>query len=355
VIDLALRLQRPGFTLEVALALPARGVSVLFGPSGCGKTTLLRCLAGLERVPGARIAIDGQPWQDGPHFVPPHRRGVGYVFQEASLFPHLDVRGNLEYGLRRAGDRASAATLQAAVELLGIGALLGRRTQGLSGGERQRVAVARALAAGPRLLLLDEPLAALDAARKAEVLPFLGRLQRELTVPVVYVTHAMAELLQLADHVVTLDAGRVTGSGPLQEMLSRLSPALAADEAAAVVLPCTVAERDTRWHLAALDFDGGRLWVRDAGHAVGERLRVQIAARDVSLALHRLADSSVTNQYAGTLQALVPDVHPAHALALVRVGGVLLMSRLTHRSADRLGLAAGRPVWALIRSVSPLP
>jgi molybdate transport system ATP-binding protein len=340
------------FTLDVDLHLPARGVSVLFGPSGCGKTTLLRCLAGLQRAGQGRLVVDGERWQDdGGHFVPTHRRGIGMVFQEAGLFPHLTVQGNLDYGLKRAG--ASRAMLDAAVDLLGIGALLKRQPGALSGGERQRVAIARALATSPRLLLMDEPLAALDARRKLEILPFLDRLRRELTMPVVYVTHAIGEVMRLADHVVALDTGRATAEGPLHTMLARLDlPTLAQDEQAGVVLPCTVAERQDRWQLARMDFDGGSLWTRDNGHPIGQAVRVQVLARDVSLALSETGDSSIANHLPGTLQALAADVHPANQLALVRVGGVLVMSRLTRRSAERLQLQTGQQLWVQVKAVA---
>jgi molybdate transport system ATP-binding protein len=340
------------FALDVDLNLPGRGISVLFGPSGCGKTTLLRCLAGLQRAEQGRLVVDGESWQDAnEHFVPTHRRAVGMVFQEASLFPHLTVQANLDYGLKRAA--ASRSMLDAAVEMLGIGALLARRPEALSGGERQRVAIARALATAPRLLLMDEPLAALDARRKQEILPFLERLHRELTMPVVYVTHAISEVMRLADHVVALDAGRATGQGPLHEVLARLDrPTLAQDEQAGVVLPCTVAERQSQWQLARMDFDGGSLWTRDSGHALGQAVRVQVLARDVSIALSEADDSSISNHLPGTLQALGGDVHPANQLALVRVGGVLMMSRVTRRSADRLRLQAGQRVWVQVKAVA---
>ena len=217
MIEARLQLQRRDFRLDVDLQLPGHGVTALFGPSGCGKTTLLRLLAGLERAQG-RVAVGDDVWQDGAHFVPPHQRPLGYVIQEAALFPHLDVQANLAYGARRS---ATPLALAPVIELLGIGHLMARRVTTLSGGERQRVAIARALATGPRLLLMDEPLAALDAARKAEILPYLERLQRELALPIVYVTHAMDEVTRLADHLVLLDAGRVMAAGPLAELLTR--------------------------------------------------------------------------------------------------------------------------------------
>jgi molybdate transport system ATP-binding protein len=357
-IEAQLRLQRPGgFTLDVDLSCPGQGVTMLFGTSGCGKTTLLRCLAGLERAAVGRVAVGGEVWQDGAHFVPPHQRSVGLVFQDAALFPHLTVRGNLDYGQRRiprGPQHAARPALDAAIELLGIEPLLERRPEGLSGGERQRVAIARALAMAPRLLLLDEPLASLDARRRSEVLPYLDRLHRTLALPMVYVTHALAEVTRLADHVVLIDAGRISAGGPTLAMLSRLDGPLAHDEDAGVVLPCTVGERDARWHLARMDFDGGSLVVRDGGHALGTPLRVRVLARDVSLALAEPQGSSIVNTLRGEVVALGADRHPAVALALVRVGGVSLLARLTARSVDRLRLASGVPVWVQVKSVALL-
>ncbi len=354
-IDARLQLQRPGgFALDVDMQLPERGVSMLFGPSGCGKTTLLRCLAGLERGARGRVAVGGEVWQDGSCFVPPHSRAVGVVFQDVALFEHLTVRGNLDYGLRRIPRGQPRPSLDAAIGLLGIEPLLARRPASLSGGERQRVAIARALAMAPRLLLLDEPLAALDAARKREVLPFLDRLHQSLALPVVYVTHALAEVTRLGDHVVLMRDGRVTAAGPTLQLLSQLEGPLAHDEDAGVVLPCRVGARDARWHLARMDFDGGSLWVRDGGHAVGAALRVRVPARDVSLALAEPRDSSIVNTLRGEVRALVPDTHPAAALALVNVGAVSLIARLTHQSAERLRLAPGVAVWVQIKSVALL-
>jgi molybdate transport system ATP-binding protein len=354
-IEARLQLQRAsGFTLDVDLALPERGVSMPFGPSGCGKTTLLRCLAGLERTARGRVIVNGDVWQDEARFVPTHERAVGVVFQDGALFEHLSVRGNLDYGQRRIPRGQARPALDAAIELLGIAALLERRPATLSGGERQRVAIARALAMAPRLLLLDEPLASLDAERRREVLPFLDRLHQSLALPIVYVTHALAEVTRLADHVVLMDAGRTTHSGPTLQLLSQLEGPLAHDEDAGVVLPCTVGARDGRWHLARMDFDGGCLVVRDAGHAIGTALRVRVPARDVSLAIAEPQGSSIVNTLRGELRALVPDLHPAVVLALVQIGAVSVIARLTHQSADRLRLAPGVPVWVQIKSVALL-
>ncbi len=355
MIEARLQLARGGFALDVDLALPSQGVTVLFGPSGCGKTTLLRALAGLERARG-RVAIGGEAWQDDAAnvFVPTHRRRIGYVIQEAALFPHLDVRRNLDYGLRRIARHERRIALDRTVELLGIAPLMGRRTTTLSGGERQRVAIARALATSPRLLLMDEPLAALDARRKAELLPYLDRLHAELSLPVVYVSHAIDEVTRLADQLVLLEAGRVRAAGPLAEMLARLDLPIAHGDAAGVVVDAVVGAHDAPWRLARLDIDGAAysLWARDLGHAVGSRVRVRVLARDVSLTHARHADSSIGNQLPGTVEDIADDGHPALALVRVRVGRVAVVSRLTRRSVHALGLAPGRPVWAQVKTVA---
>jgi molybdate transport system ATP-binding protein len=352
VIEVTLRLQRTDFVLDVELALPGQGVSALFGPSGCGKTTVLRALAGLERAAG-RVALDGEVWQDDAQnvFVPTHRRAIGYVIQEAALFPHLDVRGNLDYARRRAGDARVA--LEPVVELLGIGALMGRRPDTLSGGERQRVAIARALAAGPRLLLMDEPLAALDAARKAEVLPYLERLHRELALPIVYVSHAIDEVAQLAHQLVLLEGGRVVAAGKLGEVMARLDLPTAHGEGAGVVLDATLAERDAQWHLVRLQVDHDlSLWARDPGFEIGRALRVRLLARDISLTRAPQAGTSIGNQLRGTVESIADDQHPALALVRVRVGASPVLARLTRRSAHALGLQAGTPVWAQVKTVA---
>lgn len=217
------KVEWPDFTMDIDLDLPARGVTAIFGQSGSGKTTLLRCIAGLERARQGRLTFKGEVWQDERTFLPVHKRPLGYVFQEASLFPHLSVLGNLRYGLTRSKTEQSVS-LDQAIELLGIAPLLGRKPNRLSGGERQRVGIARALAVSPRLLLMDEPLAALDLARKQEILPYLERLHAELAFPLLYVTHSPDEVTRLADYLVTMENGRALTHDPIAEPLSRLAP-----------------------------------------------------------------------------------------------------------------------------------
>ena len=252
------KLDYPGFSLDVDLTLPGQGVTALFGHSGSGKTTLLRAIAGLERVAGGRLAVNGETWQDDAVFRPTHQRPLGYVFQEASLFPHLSVQANLEYGQKRVPAAVRRVSLDQAVAMLDIGHLLGRKPARLSGGERQRVGIARALATSPRLLLMDEPLAALDHARKQEILPYLERLHDELDIPVLYVSHAPDEVARLADHIVVMEGGRALATGPLTDTLARLDLPIKLGEDAGVVLDAVVAERDAEWHLAHMEFAGGR-------------------------------------------------------------------------------------------------
>jgi len=346
------RLDYSGFSLDVDLDLPGRGVTALFGHSGSGKTTLLRAIAGLEQVPGGLLEVNGDIWQDDATFLPTHQRPLGYVFQEASLFPHLTIRHNLEYGMKRISASMRKVSLDQTVELLGIAPLLDRMPESLSGGEKQRVAIARALATSPRILLMDEPLAALDLKRKQEIMPYLERLHDELKIPVLYVSHAPDEVARLADHLVVLEQGRALASGPLGETLERLDLPIRLGEDAGVVLVGEIAELDAEWHLACVAFAGGSLWVRDSGVPLGQHVRVRILARDVSIALDNHTDSSILNILLATVEQLADDTHPALALVRLNAGGVPLVARITRRSAARLQLHPGQTVWAQIKAVA---
>lgn len=349
-IDARFRLDWPGFSLDVDLNVPGRGVTALFGHSGSGKTTLLRCIAGLERAPQGRLAVDGEVWQDENHWVPTHQRPIGYVFQEASLFAHLSVMGNLRYGMKRVTD-AQRVSLDHTIELLGIGHLLDRKPDRLSGGERQRVGIARALAVSPRLLLMDEPLAALDLKRKQEILPYLERLHDELEIPVLYVSHSPDEVARLADYLVAMEGGRVLADGPLADTLARLDLPFRLGEDAGAVLDATVGEVDEAWHLVRVDFAGGSLWARDQGLTVGRRVRVRVLARDVSLA-NEPGSSSIQNVLRGQVDAVGDDEHPGLALVRVKVGEVMLLARLTKRAAAALAVTPGQELWVQVKSVA---
>ena len=354
-----LRLARAEFSLVVDLTLPGSGITVLFGASGSGKTSLLRCVAGLERrkkgtVGDALVSIAGELWQDESKglFLPTWQRPLGYVFQEASLLDHLDVRGNLEYGQKRAKSTAAKSALDAAIELLGITSLLGRATHQLSGGERQRVAIARALATEPRLLLLDEPLASLDLARRQEVLPWLERLRDELNIPMLYVTHAVDEVARLADTLVLLERGQVKACGPVASVMNQTGcPSFLGDDAGAL-LQASVDRIDERWQLARVSFGGGSLWLRDSGLPVGRQVRVRVLARDVSLATEKPTHTSIQNVLPCVIDALAVDTHPSQTLARLRCGDSVLLARLTSRAVDALKLTPGMAAWAQVKSVA---
>ena len=357
MIDARLRLQRRDFQLDVTLALPSRGITALFGPSGCGKTTVLRALAGLERAAG-RVALDDAVWQDDATgcFMPTHCRPLGYVIQDAALFPHLDVRGNLNYGRRRAAGASDRIALDTIIDLLGIAHLQARRPATLSGGERQRVAIARALATGARLLLMDEPLAALDAARKAEILPYLERLHRELALPVVYVTHAMDEVARLADHLVLMHEGHALAAGPLTELMARTDLPLARLDDAGVVITAEVAEHDTLHGMTRIAFNGSSLWVGQSTAPLGQPVRARIVARDVSVTRQRPTETSILNVLPVVLESVQRE--PSTALLRLRAGNGApqdhwtLLARITSRSLDALNLRPGDALHAQIKGVS---
>jgi molybdate transport system ATP-binding protein len=349
--------QLGAFRLDIHLRAPSRGVIALFGRSGSGKTSLINMLAGLTRPTRGRIAIDDTVLFDGANGtdVPPERRRLGYVFQEDRLFPHLSVRSNLLYGHRRAPARDRATTLAEIVELLGIGHLLERRPARLSGGEKQRVAIGRALLAHPRLLLMDEPLASLDAARKDEILPFIERLRDRLQLPIVYVTHDLGEIVRLADTVALMSEGRVAALGSVDEILGRADlRRLTGRHEAGALLRASVEGHDERFGLTHLAFDGGRLRTSRLDLPAGTDVRVNIRARDVSIALSAPADISILNVLPARIIEIFggDDANIDLKLALGTAGHATIWARLTARSVHDLQLAVGRNVFALIKAVA---
>ena len=353
-ITARLALTRPGFTLDVDLQLPGRGVTALFGPSGCGKTTCLRAIAGLTRAQPGRVEVNGEVWQDDAQGIwrATHERALGYVFQEASLFDHLNVHGNIAYGQKRTPPARRKVALEQAVELLGIGHLMQRKPQALSGGERQRVAIARALATSPRLLLMDEPLAALDAQRKAEVLPYLEKLHRTLDIPVLYVSHSIDEVARLAEHLLLLQDGAVRAQGRTDELIVRLDLPLAHGDAAATVIEGTVLQHDAHDHITTVGFNGGQLQlVSPTPRAPGEPLRLRVQARDVSLARAPASDTSILNILPATVAALAED-SPGQMMVALDAGPTRLLARVTQRSAAALALAPGQAVFAQVKGIA---
>lgn len=342
----------PGFDLDVDLTLPGTGITALFGHSGCGKTTLLRCMAGLHSASGV-MNVPGESWQTEDRFCPVHKRSLAYVFQQTHLFPHLNVRKNLEFGYRRIPAGKRQIPFDDAVHWLGLESHLSRMPAGLSGGERQRVAIARALLTSPQLLLMDEPLSALDQASKQDILCYLERLRDHLAIPIVYVSHSTAEVARLADHIVMMKGGRVLAQGPLKETLARTDNPFGLEDDAGVLLEGTISEMDDRWQLALFRFDGGQLWLRqDARLKPGDKARVQVLAKDISLALSEHADQSIQNLVPASIDQIDPGGAPGISLVRLLAGPTPFLSRVTSRSVARLGLEPGMTVWMQIKSVA---
>lgn len=354
-LEIRASLSRLAFTLNVNLQLAGSGTTALFGASGCGKTTTLRVLAGLEPLARARVCVHGEVWQDSEQgiYKPVHQRAMGFVFQETCLFDHLTVEGNLLFAYRRVPAAQRQRSWTDAVDLMAIGHLLKRWPQQLSGGERQRVAIARALASNPRLLLLDEPLAALDAPGKADILHQLEQLQRELEIPMLYVSHAIDEVARLADHLVMLEAGTVTATGTPADLLTRLDLPLAHGDSAGAVLQVIVRQHHADEQLTELSVGAATLLVPKQGSAIGQRLRLRIQARDVSLALSRPSDSSILNVLSAQVTALTED-GPGQVMVALALQDQTLLARVTRRSARLLGLAPGLALYAQIKGVAIL-
>ena len=360
MIHLQVKLNRKEFQLDVDLQLPQQGITAIFGPSGSGKTSLLRAVAGLEKIQQGRIQVGTSIWQDTPQriCIPTWQRPLGYVFQESSLLPHLSVTENLNFGLKRTLKSASSAqteahkALQASVELLGIGSLLQRMPNELSGGERQRVAIARAIAMQPQLLLMDEPLASLDAARRQEIFPWLARLRDELNMRMLYGTHSAEEVARLAEDLVVLDQGHVKAQGSVSAVLTQVvNPVVVGEDAGALIAGC-IGAVDAQWHLSRVDFDGGCIWMRDAGLPVGKAVRIRILARDVSLATSEPQNTSIQNQLRGSIQSITPDAHPSQVMVVLKCGAEEVLARVTKRAVDELDLQVGQPLWAQVKSVA---
>ena len=352
-VSLRHRFGREGFSLDAAFTGGA-GVTALFGPSGCGKSSILGAVAGLLRPDAGRVALEGAALLDTARGVclPPERRRAALVFQDARLFPHLSVAGNLRYGLRRAPRQATGPGFAEVVEMLGIGHLLDRRPRALSGGERQRVALGRALLARPRLLLMDEPLAALDAPRRAEVLPFLARLRATARLPILYVTHSLEEVDALADRLVLLEGGRVLAEGPVEEIAARTDLPLAARRDAGALVACTVLAHDAARGLSRLSFAGGELVAPLLAEPTGARLRLRIRARDVAVALARPEGLSIHNILPCRLAAILPAATPGEVFLRLELGGAVLLARVLRDTVGRLGLTPGREVFALVKSIA---
>lgn len=348
------------FHLNAAFSAPMQGVTAIFGPSGSGKTTILRCIAGLERLEG-RLSVNGRVWQDdlAGTFRQPYQRSVGYVFQEPSLFPHLSVRGNLLYGARRVrrNDTLPPISEPETVDLLGLTSLMSRAPDRLSGGERQRVAIGRALLSQPRLLLMDEPLAALDQRAKAEILPFLEAIHLHLSIPIIYVSHDIAEVGRLADSLVLLDRGRVIASGPLSILETDPDLPLLRGQEASVTLEGRVASLDNAYALTGFAIPGGELIVPGLHGSLGDLRRLRIGASDVSFALKPPDDTTILNCLPVCILSISDhEASGAQKNIVAALGergdGGRIVARITRKSLEKLDLAVGARVFAQIKSVA---
>jgi molybdate transport system ATP-binding protein len=356
MLEVALRHRygRSGFALDASFTAPAAGVTALFGPSGCGKSSILAAVAGLLRPDTGRVALAGEALLDTARgiFTAPERRRFAMVFQDARLFPHLSVATNLRYGLRRAPVQATGPGFEEVVALLGLEHVLARRPGRLSGGERQRVALGRALLARPRLLLMDEPLAALDAARRAEVLPFLARLRDAAAIPILYVTHALDEVDALADQMVLLAEGRVLAQGPVEALAARTDLPLAARRDAGALLTCRIAAHDQARGLTQLDFPGGRFAVPLRAEPIGSQARIRLRARDVAVATEPPRGISTQNVLAAQLVSVGDATSSPEVFLQLALGPSIILARVTRDSIARLGLRPGLAVWAVIKAVT---
>ncbi len=352
-LSIRYQLTRAAFSLNVDLELSMQGVTGVFGPSGAGKTTLLRCMAGLEKCNAGRLVVDGTAWEDSSAGVnhASHRRQIGYVFQEARLFPHMNVSRNLAYGQRRSATGSRTFDFDYVVSLLALGKMLDRMPATLSGGEAQRVAIGRALLRSPAMMLMDEPLAALDEARKEELLPFIERLHAELKMPIVYVSHNIEEICRLCDQLVVMDAGSVMTQGDLQSVLLQTEEPILSGQEAGSVLIGSVQEYDSTFDLTRVETAGSQLWVPGNYGPLSTELRLRVRANDVSICLERPAKTSILNVMEVDVLA-IQEEPTGSVLVHLRIGTDVLLARVTRRSCSELSLRSGVKVFAQVKSIA---
>ena len=352
MIECKIKVQLESFMLDANFSIPDRGITVVFGPSGSGKTTLLRAIAGLEKSDKGFLKIGDSVWQKGENFLPTHKRQIGYVFQDAALFDHLDVKGNLNFVIKRAIG-LKEDFIESIHNLLEIKTLLNRKTTQLSGGERQRVAIARALLTNPKILLLDEPLSALDLKRKNEILPYLDSIHNDLEIPILYVTHSQDEMSRLADHLLLIEDGNIVGSGPVNDMLTRFDMPLSHGGDAVSIIEAEVLKRDSEFNLMHLDFLGGQFIVPDNSFPVQTKVRIRVVARDVSLTKSKQVDTSILNIFPAMVQEIVNEGE-AQVMVRLQIKETILLACITRKSSYKLRLEKGSEVFVQVKSVAIL-
>ena len=352
MIECKIKVQLGSFMLDANFSIPDRGITVVFGPSGSGKTTLLRAIAGLEKSDKGFLKIGDSVWQKGEDFLATHKRQIGYVFQDAALFDHLDVKGNLNFVIKRAIG-LKEDFIESIHNLLEIKTLLNRKTTQLSGGERQRVAIARALLTNPKILLLDEPLSALDLKRKNEILPYLDSIHNDLEIPILYVTHSQDEMSRLADHLLLIEDGNIVGSGPVNDMLTRFDMPLSHGGDAVSIIEAEVLKRDSEFNLMHLDFLGGQFIVPDNSFPVQTKVRIRVVARDVSLTKSKQVDTSILNIFPAMVQEIVNEGE-AQVMVRLQIKETILLACITRKSSYKLRLEKGSEVFVQVKSVAIL-
>ena len=352
MIECKIKIQLESFMLDANFSIPDRGITVVFGPSGSGKTTLLRAIAGLEKSDDGFLKIGDSVWQKGEDFLATHKRQIGYVFQDAALFDHLDVKGNLNFVIKRAIG-LKEDFIESIHNLLEIKTLLNRKTTQLSGGERQRVAIARALLTNPKILLLDEPLSALDLKRKNEILPYLDSIHNDLEIPILYVTHSQDEMSRLADHLLLIEDGNIIGSGPVNDMLTRFDMPLSHGGDAVSIIEAEVLKRDSEFNLMHLEFLGGQFIVPDNGFPVQTKVRIRVVARDVSLTKSKQVDTSILNIFPAMVQEIVNEGE-AQVMVRLQIKETILLACITRKSSYKLRLEKGSEVFVQVKSVAIL-